>query len=288
MYTRTGKHSAYLLLTALLLVCQLGASAQAVPAAAPAARLRAVYQLDYKLDSVVTTPKRVRMTLRVSNGVSRFQSAGRQLLDSVYASLTGVGEQERLQKSLDATWKGGKNEFQYTILKEPAKNYVSYHDGIGSQDHQYVEKGPLFAWRITPQKKTIAGHECQQAFAQYGGRMWEAWFARDVPVSDGPYKFYGLPGLILQVRDTHDNYTFSLLCLDTNPQPFDAAADPGSPISAKSSAPVIPKAQFVQAKYNDELTFVDRMVAGGNQVPESLRQNHLQMIKRRNNPLERK
>lgn len=276
-----------LLLVALLLF-QLSARAQTVAATSPAACLRAVYQLDYKLDSVVTTPKRVQMILRVSNGASRFQSIGMQILDSVYLSLKGVAEQERIQKAADATRKGGKSDFRYTIFKEPAKNVVSYHDNINSEDYQYQEKSPLFAWHITPIRKTIAGHECQQAYTAFGGRMWEAWFARDIPVSDGPYKFYGLPGLILLARDTHDDYVFSLLCLDTNPHPFDAVADLEAPLTAKVSSPVISKSKFLQAKYNDDLTFVERIIAHGNQVPEGLRQNHLQMLKRRNNPLERK
>ncbi len=76
------------------------------------------------------------MTLRVSNGISRFQSVGMYFLDSVYTSLNGTTEKERLQKSLDATRKGGKNEFRYTILKEPAKNQVFYHDNINSEDYQ--------------------------------------------------------------------------------------------------------------------------------------------------------
>ncbi len=226
------------------------------------------------------------MILRVSNGISRFQSTGMHLFDSIYVNLSGVSDKERIQKSADATRKEGKNEFRYTILKESAKNLVSYHDNINSEDYQYKEKQPLFTWRITSAKKTIAGHECQQAYTAFGGRTWEAWFARDVPVSDGPYKFYGLPGLILQVRDTHDNWVFSLLCLDTNPQPFNAAIDTGALLAAKSSAPVITKEKFQQAKLNDELTFVDRMMAHGNQVPESLRQNYMQSLKRRNNPLE--
>jgi len=204
-------------LTASLLLLQLSASAQSAPVVPPTTCLRAVYQLEYKYDSAVTTPKRVRMTLRVSNGSSQFRSTGMQLMDSTYASLAGAAETERMQKAMQATRKGGKNEFRYTVLKEPAKNLVSYHDGINSESFQYVEKPPLFTWRITPVKKTIAGHECQQAYAAFGGRMWEAWFARDVPVSDGPYKFYGLPGLILQVRDTHDHYVFR--CFASTPTP---------------------------------------------------------------------
>lgn len=228
------------------------------------------------------------MILRISNGASRFESTAKHIFDSVYVSSSGLAEMERIKKALDAPRGASKNQFRYTILKVPAKKFISYHDDILSEDYQYQENHLVFAWRITSAKKTIAGYECQQAYASYGGRVWEAWFARDIAVSDGPYKFYGLPGLIMQIRDTHDHYVFSLLCLDVNPQPFDAAADTGTLLSIKSSAPVIKKAKFLQAKYNDEVTFVDRMVASGNQIPEGLRQNHTQMIKRRNNPLELK
>ncbi|SET70344.1 GLPGLI family protein [Hymenobacter actinosclerus] len=250
--------------------------------------LRAVYQLDYKLDSAVTTPKRVQMILRVSNGASRFESTSEHIVDSVYASLKALPDKDRMQQAFDASRSGGKNEFHYSIIKEPAKNMIAYYDNINSEQYQYQEKAAVFTWRTTSAKKTIASYECQQAYSAFGGRVWEAWFTRAIPVSDGPYKFCGLPGLILQVRDTHDNYVFSLLCLDTNPQPIDFPTDDQSPFAPKLSAPVISKAKFLQAKYNDDLTFLDRMAAAGNQFPESMRQNHVQMIKRRNNPLERK
>lgn len=276
------------IVTPLLLAVSLHFNASAQSTSNSVGCLRAVYQLAYKYDSAVATPKQVRMTLRISNGISQFRSTGMQLMDSTYVALAGTADKERLQKSMQVTRKGGKNEFRYTILKEPAKNLVAYHDGINSEDFQYLEKPPLFDWRITPAKKTIAGHECQQAFTTFGGRTWEAWFARDVPVSDGPYKFYGLPGLILQVGDTHENYVFSVLCLDTTPQPFDVAAATGAPYEAKASAPVISKAKFRQAKLNDDFTFMERMLASGNKVPENMQKDYYAELKRRNNPLERK
>ena len=227
----------------------------------PAACLRAVYQLDYKLDSAIVTPKRVRMILRVSNGFSRFQNIGQYIKDSIYVNLAELPERERFTRSFEQGRRALSWDFQYSIFKEPAKDFIAYHDGINSETYQYQEKAPLFAWRITAEKKTIAGYECQQAYTTFGGRTWEAWFAREVPVSDGPYKFYGLPGLILQVRDTHDHYVFSLLCLDTNPQPVDFSADELSPFAPKSSTPIVSKAKFRRAKLNSDLTFMDRMTA---------------------------
>lgn len=283
-----GKIFALSLLTALLALPRLCANAQSISANVPSACLRGIYQLDYKPDSAVVTPKSVQMILRINNGTSCFQSTGKHIFDSVYVSLKGIAPQERMQKSLNATQRAVKNELRYTILKEPAKNVVSYHDIIGSLDYQYQEPAPLFNWKVLPNKKTIAGYACQQAHTTFGGRMWEAWFTRDIYVSEGPYKFYGLPGLIVQIHDTHNNYVFTLLNLDTNPVPFDISVNSGTALSANSSALTIPKAKFMQAKLNDDLTFMDRMSASGNNIPESAHANYLGKLKRRNNPLELK
>ena len=175
-------------------------------------------------------------------------------------------------------------EIRYSIFKEPANDLVFYHDNIGLKDHQYQEKAPLFAWKIMPAKKIVAGYECQQAITTFGGRTWEAWFAREIPVSEGPYKFYGLPGLIVKVRDAHDHYVFELLSFESSPKPFDLFAT--STMSASQSAPLIKKAKFKQAKLNDDLTLMAQFASWGNKIPESMQKDYFVKLKRRNNPIE--
>jgi hypothetical protein len=51
-------------------------------------------------------------------------------------------------------------------------------------------------------------YPCQKATATFKGRNYEAWFTQSIPFSDGPYKFSGLPGLILEIRDTQGHYVF--------------------------------------------------------------------------------
>ena len=43
------------------------------------------------------------------------------------------------------------------------------------------------------------------------GRNYHAWFAPEIPLNEGPWKFNGLPGLILEVYDTQDHYHFTLI-----------------------------------------------------------------------------
>mgnify|MGYP003613018769 CR=1 FL=1 len=38
-----------------------------------------------------------------------------------------------------------------------------------------------------------------------------AWFTTDLPYQDGPYKFTGLPGLIVKVEDAQGEYSFDLM-----------------------------------------------------------------------------
>ena len=204
--------------------------------------------------------------------------------DSVFASLNYMPIRERANEANNAALKKDtgkdKSETYYSIFKDAAKNNVFYHDKIRTVDYQYQEQPPLFLWKIKPNKKVVAGYKCQQAFTAFGGRIFEAWFTRDIPVSEGPYKFYGLPGLIVKVSDTHHNYVFELISFEGAPKPF--------VISANSSAPLISKAKFKQAKINDELTFIDQMTSWGNIIPPGMQKDYFEKLKRQNNPLELK
>jgi hypothetical protein len=42
------------------------------------------------------------------------------------------------------------------------------------------------------------------------GRIWYAWFSKDIPIDFGPYKFNGLPGMIVKLYDENHNFDFSL------------------------------------------------------------------------------
>jgi GLPGLI family protein len=55
------------------------------------------------------------------------------------------------------------------------------------------------SWKITGNQKMILNYPCQEATSVDGEKKIAAWFTPAIPVSVGPGKYGGLPGLILSV-----------------------------------------------------------------------------------------
>ena len=67
---------------------------------------------------------------------------------------------------------------------------------------------PKIQWDIYSEHKEILGYDCQKASCNFRGRTYSVWFAKDIPVSEGPWKLKGLPGLILEAVDNESKYNY--------------------------------------------------------------------------------
>lgn len=56
-------------------------------------------------------------------------------------------------------------------------------------------------WKISNQIKDIAGYVCMKAVTEdpVRGQKLTAWFSQDIPVGAGPERYFGLPGLIMEL-----------------------------------------------------------------------------------------
>jgi GLPGLI family protein len=68
---------------------------------------------------------------------------------------------------------------------------------------------PNIQWKITPEKRVIAGFECRRANAIIMDSVYAvAFYCDDIDVSGGPESFSGLPGMILGVALPHEHITW--------------------------------------------------------------------------------
>lgn len=110
---------------------------------------------------------------------------------------------------------------------------------------QYLEEPMDFDWDITGEVDTILGLICTKATTQYGGRIYNAWFSPEIPISDGPWTFRGLPGLILKTTDEREWYTFTATNI----------------ITRKTNRYLNPDWINEHSEKIDRKTFVDKMTA---------------------------
>lgn len=84
----------------------------------------------------------------------------------------------------------------------------------------YDEPLSLMDWKMSFETKEILGYQCFKAECDFRGRHWTAWFTMQIPVQDGPWKFSGLPGLILQMEESREHYAFRCIGIETRKKPI--------------------------------------------------------------------
>jgi len=68
---------------------------------------------------------------------------------------------------------------------------------------------PVIAWRISGDTATFGGLHCQKATCHFKAGIMLHGFCPDLPVHSGPWKLNGLPGVIVDARDTRNDVLFA-------------------------------------------------------------------------------
>lgn len=99
-----------------------------------------------------------------------------------------------------------------TIIKDKKTGELKYYNRIFGDNYVYPDDINL-NWTLANNTKTVCGYSCKKATAEFRGRQWIAWYTSDIPQSDGPWKFMGLPGLILQIEDSNKEHFFTAISI---------------------------------------------------------------------------
>lgn len=179
------------------------------------AYLKCQYDYTYVVDTLSGKTAKDWLVLQIGKKLSKCYSYYSMQVDSIFAS---PDRDVILRQQINAAI-GSKTEWPHKRMKAYVyKNYpqgkMTVTDGLLMQD--YIYEDTLYAqnWVIQDFSKLILGHECQKAVCQYRGHCWTAWFAMDIPITDGPWKLCGLPGLIMEATSEDNSHTFKLLGLE--------------------------------------------------------------------------
>lgn len=202
------------------------------------ATLRCAYAFSKKKEGAASPYRTDTMYLEIGNTFSRFYDPARLGRDSALsATIKGMSAQSIKSVSvfngtsakdlsgMQGTVGSNATEGEsYQIYKNKPAAKVTVIDYVagGRDKFRYEDEIGVLPWKITETTDTILSYTCQKATLHFRGRDYTAWFAAEIPVSDGPWKFMGLPGLILKVEDDKQLFSFSLVGLQqlTNPKPL--------------------------------------------------------------------
>ena len=118
-------------------------------------------------------------------------------------------------KGKDEEW----SEYYYSeYFKDFSNNTLTEYTRMPLALHRLTYKSteniPVQYWSILEDTLSIQGFICQKATCGFRGRSYTAWFTTEIPINNGPWKFGGLPGLILKVYDDDLLYSFECVKID--------------------------------------------------------------------------
>jgi len=246
---------------------------------------RFIYDVTYKPDSASIELRKTNYYLDINPDETFYYERQFFVSDSIFKS---SGLRTFAGKTSDLLSKNRKLN-QYILYS--IQNFEIYQ----------LKDNPVISWNIEKETKMYASLQLQKATTNFGGRKWTAWFSKEFPFQEGPYKFHGLPGMIVEIYDDKKNYHFVL----NKTENFDDIQFIDFYKNAKRRAAEIPYTKYqamLLSYFNDPLKFLNSgqleinensklLLDDGTSIykPEDLRKYSIQekeRIKKYNNPIE--
>ncbi|HCN49379.1 MAG TPA: GLPGLI family protein [Chryseobacterium sp.] len=202
---------------------------------------RFIYQLQYKMDSTEAHHEKQNMILDITPKEVKFYGQDLAITDSLNkkfgmnSSYTDMSGQIVKRKT---------NSFDN-------ENYLNIKQGYYS-----FKTTDKINWVISDDTKKVENYTLQKATTRFGGRSWTAWFCKDIPFNEGPFKFRGLPGLVFELSDTKNNFIYTLIKSQKLPEVYSTESfveanfgNKAVPINEKQ------KRKLAMEFYNDPFAF---------------------------------
>lgn len=173
-----------------------------------------LYEFFQQEDSMKASDKsRDLLVLEIGEKMSRFYSDNLRRHDSLCTVLmkrdvSAIPGASEGVYPVDV-YKNYAEQKDIVIQRFPMKGIFMYDDTLNCID-----------WKIQEDFMDVLGYRCQKATADFRGRKWIVWFTMDIPLPEGPWKLYGLPGTILRAKDKQGHYEFVCVEISRKKQPI--------------------------------------------------------------------
>lgn len=167
-------------------------------------RYEIIYDYSYQVNKEDTLSKqKEQMVLKVAKNFSFYASLNKMKLmdlEKNWKESDGLPDRKSIPKT----------RVNYSIIKEFNSNQITFSDWIRGDTYVFNQMLDKMEWKLLKDQKEILGYSCKKATTEFAGRTYVAWYTTDISIADGPYKFHGLPGLILSIYDTNKHYQFNV------------------------------------------------------------------------------
>lgn len=163
---------------------------------------RFAYEYKFIIDSTkINDVSSELIYLDIAKKGSKFYSQKNNIADSIH--------QDRVKKGTRDFTGIDYGLVPYVVEKSYPDFKIDFFNNLDMNKYK-VSDNRKMDWKILPQKEKIGEFNTQKASLNFAGRIWTAWFVSDIPIQDGPYKFHGLPGLIVKIEDKTKSHSFVL------------------------------------------------------------------------------
>lgn len=220
------------LIIASVLICLfLDASAKEKSPDYPRAEIKVSYNYHKKsmLSDGTIVERDVPFILLANKNQSKFYCPGTEYKDSLLSTPSGRAKERAMFDAAAAAYAQNRDRSamdgvvyhsRLYVTKDFAKSVSTTYDEAGMGECGYYEE-PFseIDWVINEDStKTVLGYQCVMASTDYHGREWTVWFTPEIPLQDGPWKFCGLQGLVLEASEPSGQHRFSITGIESSSQ----------------------------------------------------------------------
>jgi GLPGLI family protein len=240
-------------------------------------RYEIIYDYSYQLNKEDTLGKqKEQMVLKISKNFSFYASLNKMKLmdlEKNWKESDGLPDRKSIPKT----------KINYTIVKEYNSNQTIFSDWIRGDTYTFSQILDKIEWKLLESQKEILGYVCKKATTEFAGRTYVAWYATEISIADGPYKFQGLPGLILSIYDTSKHYQFNVASIKNSTSFCNTAEISSKPILLTKN-----EYELLKKRYMEKPSSI--VNSGGITFPKEFNdladQRAKEKMKYENNPME--